>query len=96
MNHQAPLKSHTSALVNMGPDRSATHVAPSNRVPATSSRALSSPKMSNMGSTGTGTGFDQQYIMSGIIHRFDLDGGYQMTINANSKDSQRGTTEQLS
>ncbi len=45
--------------------------------------------------SGTGTAFDQDYIMSGITHRFDQQGGYQMTINAHAKDSKRGAPEQV-
>jgi hypothetical protein len=45
--------------------------------------------------TGTGTEFDQGYLFTDIIHRFDRTGGYQMTINAHSADDARGEPEQL-
>jgi phage protein D len=45
--------------------------------------------------SGTGTAFDQDYIMSGTTHRMDQQGGYQMTISAHAKDSKRGAPEQV-
>lgn len=45
--------------------------------------------------TGTGTEFDQGYLFTDIVHRFDRNGGYQMTINAHSQDDDRGAPEQL-
>jgi hypothetical protein len=45
--------------------------------------------------TGTGTDFDQDYILSNVTHRFSLVGGYVMDLSAHSQDSSRGEPEQL-
>lgn len=44
---------------------------------------------------GTGTQFDQGYLVTDIVHRFDRAGGYQMTINVHSQDAARDAPEQL-
>jgi hypothetical protein len=44
---------------------------------------------------GTGTEFDQSYIISDIVHRFDFDGGYQMTVSAFNQDDDRGEPTQI-
>ena len=44
--------------------------------------------------SGTGTEFDQDYIMSNISHRFSMN-GYQMDISAHNQDSARGEPSQL-
>lgn len=43
--------------------------------------------------TGTGTGFDQEYIMNSIHHHWD-DHGYKMDINVRNKDKKRGGATQ--
>lgn len=45
--------------------------------------------------TGTGTKFDQSYLISGVVHRFDINGGYQMTVSIHNKDADRGDPEQI-
>lgn len=44
--------------------------------------------------TGTGTGFDQNYILSNVTHRFSVGGGYVMDLSAHSQDKSRGEPEQ--
>lgn len=39
--------------------------------------------------TGTGTGFDQDYIISQIEHRFNEGEGYRMTVSTRNKDKKR-------
>lgn len=43
--------------------------------------------------SGTGTGFDQEYIMSSIDHEWSED-GHMMTLEVRNKDSKRGGAEQ--
>lgn len=43
--------------------------------------------------TGTGTKFDQDYIMAEVLHRFDVAGGYQMSVRAHNQDAGRGAPE---
>lgn len=43
--------------------------------------------------TGTGTSFDQDYILAEVLHRFDLAGGYQMSMRAHNQDAGRGAPE---
>lgn len=43
---------------------------------------------------GTGTAFDQNYIMSSITHRFGTEHGYQMDISAHNQDASRGEPTQ--
>jgi hypothetical protein len=43
--------------------------------------------------TGTGTDFDQDYILSNVIHRFSRE-GYVMDLSAHSQDASRGEPEQ--
>lgn len=44
---------------------------------------------------GTGTGFDQQYIISSIEHRWEEEDGYTMDLEVRNKDSKRGSAEQV-
>lgn len=44
--------------------------------------------------SGTGTGFDMQYLISSIEHRWEEEGGYTMDIEVRNKDSKRGAAEQ--
>lgn len=39
--------------------------------------------------TGTGTSFDQSYVIASISHRFNQHSGYTMTISTRNKDSKR-------
>lgn len=43
---------------------------------------------------GTQTGFDQDYILSNVAHRFQLS-GYTMDVTANSQDAKRGDPTQV-
>jgi hypothetical protein len=44
--------------------------------------------------TGTGTDFDQDYILSNVIHRFSMQ-GYVMDLSAHSQDASRGEPVQV-
>jgi phage protein D len=44
--------------------------------------------------SGTGTGFDQSYVISDISHKWAWDDGYRMMVNVRNKDSKRGGTKQ--
>lgn len=44
---------------------------------------------------GTGTGFDQSYIISSIEHRWEEEDGYSMDIEVRNKDSKRGGASQV-
>jgi phage protein D len=43
---------------------------------------------------GTGTGFDQSYLISTIAHHWSTHDGYKMDINVRNKDSKRGGAKQ--
>lgn len=43
---------------------------------------------------GTQTGFDQDYVLSDVAHRFQFKGGYSMDVTANSQDAARGQPKQ--
>ena len=45
--------------------------------------------------SGTGTDFDQDYVMADIAHQFSLGNGYTMMIDAHSQDASRGEPAQL-
>lgn len=45
--------------------------------------------------SGTGTAFDQDYILSDVVHRFSNDGGYVMDLSAHSQDAGRGEPTQV-
>ncbi len=45
--------------------------------------------------TGTGTGADQDYPISTVVHHFSMDGGYTMDISANDQDDSRGEPTQV-
>lgn len=44
--------------------------------------------------SGTGTKFDQSFIIADITHRFTRDGGYQMTVSGHNVDASRGPPKQ--
>lgn len=44
---------------------------------------------------GTGTAFDQNYILSNLTHRYSMVGGYVMDLSAHSQDASRGEPEQV-
>ena len=44
---------------------------------------------------GTGTAFDQSYVVSDVVHRFSMGAAYLMDITANSPDATRGAPTQL-
>jgi hypothetical protein len=43
---------------------------------------------------GTGTAFDQDYILADVSHRFSNESGYQMDMSAHSQDASRGEPTQ--
>lgn len=45
--------------------------------------------------TGTGTAFDQTYILSEVVHRFSREGGYGMDLTAHNADAKRGEPTQV-
>lgn len=45
--------------------------------------------------TGTGSSFDQSYILANVAHHFSTKDGYAMDIGAHSQDASRGDPEQL-
>jgi phage protein D len=53
------------------------------------------PGLMGLTLTGTGTAFDQDYILSDAVHRFALDGGYMMDLTAHSQDASRGEPAQV-
>lgn len=42
----------------------------------------------------TGTAYDQDYILADVVHRFSLEGGYDMDLSAHSQDASRGQPTQ--
>lgn len=44
--------------------------------------------------TGTGTGFDQSYVISDISHRLSWGEGYRMTVRVRNQDEKRGKAKQ--
>jgi phage protein D len=53
------------------------------------------PGLMGLKLTGTGTQFDQTYVLSDALHRFSNDGGYTMDLTAHSQDASRGEPTQL-
>lgn len=45
--------------------------------------------------SGTGTAFDQDYVLADVVHHFDNEGGYTMDLSAHSQDAGRGEPDQL-
>jgi hypothetical protein len=43
--------------------------------------------------TGTGTKFDQDYILAEVLHRMDVVGGYQMSVRGHNQDAARAAPE---
>jgi phage protein D len=43
--------------------------------------------------SGTQTTFDQDYILAEVLHRFDVAGGYQMSVRGHNQDAGRGKPE---
>lgn len=43
---------------------------------------------------GTGTAFDQDYVLADVVHRFSLEGGYAMDLSAHNQDASRGEPTQ--
>ena len=52
------------------------------------------PGLMGLTLTGTGTEFDQDYILSDAVHRFSNDGGYMMDLSAHNQDDSRGEPTQ--
>jgi hypothetical protein len=52
------------------------------------------PGLKGLTLTGTGTAYDQNYILSEATHRFSNDGGYMMDLSAHSQDASRGEPTQ--
>jgi phage protein D len=52
------------------------------------------PAIMGVSLSGTGTDFDQDYILSNVVHRFSRE-GYVMDLSAHSQDASRGEPEQL-
>lgn len=52
------------------------------------------PGLMGLTLTGTGTEFDQDYILADAVHRFSIDGGYMMDLSAHSQDQSRGEPTQ--
>lgn len=56
--------------------------------------ATLNPAVMGVRLAGTGTDFDQDYILSNVTHHQSRDGGYLMDLSAHSQDASRGEPEQ--